>query len=80
MLEFFGRIFGLTTTMILAVMFLITVGILAAAGLLDEAARGAIQLALLPVQIIGFLIELGRAIISSGVFSPSGGGVPPTTT
>jgi len=79
-MEFFGRIFGLTATLIAAAMFLLVVAIFAAAGLLDEAGRALIALMLLPVKLVDFLITLGQAVAAAFSSGGGGGGTPPTTT
>ena len=79
MAGFFGSLFKLTAMLIGVVAFLITFAVFARAGLLDEAGRALVALVLLPVQIAGLLIDIGRAIIDGGAFG-GGGGTPPTTT
>jgi len=80
MAGFFGSLFKLTAMLIGVVAFLITFAVFARAGLLDEAGRALVALVMLPVQIAGLLIDIGRAIIDGGAFGGSGGGTPPTTT
>jgi hypothetical protein len=65
-MEFMGRIFGLTATLIGFAMFIITVFILRDAGLLDEAGRAIIGLVLLPIRIADLLIDIGRAFVTGG--------------
>ena len=77
MAAFFGSLFKLTGILIGVVAFLITFAVFARAGLLDEAGRALVALVMLPVQIAGLLIDIGKAIIDGGAF---GGGTPPTTT
>jgi len=79
MAGFFGSLFKLTAMLIGVVAFLITFAVFARAGLLDEAGRAIVALVMLPVQIAGLLIDIGRAIIDGGAFG-GGGGSPPTTT
>lgn len=64
-MEFLGRIFGLSATLIIATMFLLVILVLASADLLDEAGRAFIALVLLPVNLVGFFVELGRAVIQA---------------
>jgi hypothetical protein len=74
-MEFMGRIFGLTATLIAFAMFIITVLILRQVGLLDEAGKAFIALIMLPVRIADLLIDIGRAFVNSGAISTT-----PTTT
>jgi hypothetical protein len=75
-MEFMGRIFGLTATLIAFAMFIITVLILRQVGLLDEAGRAIIALILLPIRIADLLIDIGRAFVDSGAINQ---GTPTTT-
>ena len=74
-MEFMGRIFGLTATLIAFAMFIITVLILRQVGLLDDAGRAFIALVMLPVRIADLLIDIGRAFVDSGAINNT-----PTTT
>jgi hypothetical protein len=74
-MEFMGRIFGLTATLIAFAMFIITVLILRQVGLLDEGGRAIIGLITLPIRIADLLIDIGRAFVDSGAINQG-----PTTT
>jgi hypothetical protein len=79
MAEFFGRIFGLTATLISALIMLLVVALLARYGMLGDVARALLALVLLPVKLVDFLITMGNEAVRGGLFS-GGAGVPPTTT
>jgi len=77
MAEFFGRIFGLTATLISALIMLLVVALLARYGMLGDVARALLALVLLPVKLVDFLIAMGTEAVKGGLFS---GGSPTTTT
>lgn len=80
MTEFFGRVFGLTTTLIGALIMLLVVALLARYGMLGDVAGALLQLMLLPVKLVDFLITVGTEASKGGLFSGGGGATPPTTT
>jgi hypothetical protein len=66
--RFFEAIFGLTARLITILIFLLVVALLAGAAVLDDAASGAIKLALLPVKLIDWLITLSGQIDFGALF------------
>ena len=73
-MELLGRILGLTATLIMALIFLLIVGLAAANGLLDDLGRVAVGIFTIPIKVADALINL------AGQVDLSGGGSPPTTT
>jgi hypothetical protein len=80
MMEFFGRIFGLTATLISATILLLFVALAAKYGLLDDIAHALIAIVMLPVKIVtDVLIPIIKAATSGGLFSGGPSTPPPTT-
>lgn len=70
-MEFFGKLFGLTATIISALILLIIVALLSQSGQLDEAAGAFVQILLIPVQVVQVFVSIVQAAVSGGIF---GGG------
>jgi hypothetical protein len=73
-MEFFGRLFSLTATIISALILLVIVALLANSGQLDEAAGAFVQILLIPVQVVGVFVDIVRAAVEGGIFGGGGGG------
>lgn len=61
MADFFSGIMGLTRTLVGAAIFILIVGVAARTGVLGDAVSAMIQIILLPVKLVGFLIQMGTA-------------------
>jgi hypothetical protein len=72
-MEFFGRLFGLTATIISALILLVIVALLANSGQLDEAAGAFVQILLIPVQVVGVFVDIVQAAVEGGIFGSAGG-------
>jgi hypothetical protein len=72
-MEFFGRLFGLTATIISALILLVIVALLANSGQLDEAAGAFVQILLIPVQVVGVFVDIVQAAVEGGIFVGGGG-------
>jgi len=72
-MEFFGRLFGLTATIISALILLIIVALLGQSGQLDEAAGAFVQILLIPVQVVQVFVGIVQAAVDGGIFGGGGG-------
>jgi hypothetical protein len=71
-MEFFGRLFSLTATIISALILLIIVALLAQSGQLDEAAGAFVQILLIPVQVVQVFVGIVQAAVDGGIFGGGG--------
>jgi hypothetical protein len=71
-MEFFGRLFSLTATIISALILLIIVALLSQSGQLDEAAGAFVQILLIPVQVVQVFVGIVQAAVDGGIFGGGG--------
>jgi hypothetical protein len=67
-MEFFGKLFGLTATIISAMILLIIVALLAQSGQLDDAVGALLQILLIPVQVVRVFVSIVQAAVDGGLF------------
>ena len=70
-MEFLGRLFGFTASIVSALIFLVVVALLARSGQLDEAAGAFVQILLIPVQVVQVFVGIVQSAVDGGLF---GGG------